>query len=116
MAPIAAGVLLAHVGDHGLGVSPLDLERGDQRVLGFDGYLIRLAPDLDPEGVAHGHACSRRDPSESRLPHRPRQPGSRGAMAGPFPCSLRPLAPSARHRTPTRVFCALAILARPGAT
>jgi hypothetical protein len=51
MAPVAADVLLAHVRDHGLGMRHLDLERGDERVLGFHRHLICLVPDLDPDCV-----------------------------------------------------------------
>jgi len=42
MAPIAAGVSLVHVGDSGFGVRHLDLERRNERVVGFDRHLIRL--------------------------------------------------------------------------
>src|SRR5918993_4497701 len=69
MAPIAAGVLLAHVGDGGLGVRRLDLERGDQRVLGLDRHLIRLAPDLDSNSIPDAHACGLRERSEGWLLH-----------------------------------------------
>ena len=48
---IAAGVLLAHVGDGGFGVRRLDLERSNERVLGFDRHLIRLVPDLDSDRI-----------------------------------------------------------------
>src|SRR5690606_30973016 len=42
VAPVAAGVLLAHVGDRGVRMRRLDLERGDQRVLGLDRLLVRF--------------------------------------------------------------------------
>src|SRR5690349_10167475 len=58
VAPVAAGVLLAHVGDGGLGMRRLDLERGGEGVLGLDRHLVRLAPDPDPDRVLHRHGCS----------------------------------------------------------
>jgi hypothetical protein len=51
VASIASGVLLAHVGDRSFRVCRLDLERSDQRVLGFDRHLIRLLAGLDPDRV-----------------------------------------------------------------
>jgi hypothetical protein len=51
MASIAARVSLAHVGDRSFGVRRLDLERGDERVLGFDCHLIRPVADLDPDRI-----------------------------------------------------------------
>src|SRR4051794_10238020 len=53
VAPVAAGVLLTHVGDGGLGMRRLDLERGGEGVPGLDHHLVRLAPDPVP----HGHGC-----------------------------------------------------------
>src|SRR3954453_2365312 len=58
VASVAAGVLLAHVGDGGVGMRRLDLEPGDEGVLGLDRHLVRLAPDPDPDRVLHGHGCS----------------------------------------------------------
>jgi hypothetical protein len=55
VASVAAGVLLAHVGDGGVGMRRLDLERGGEGVLGLDRHLVRLAPDPDPDRVLHGH-------------------------------------------------------------
>jgi hypothetical protein len=51
MAAIAAGVLLAHVGDRSFGMRRLDLERSDERVLGFNRHLIRPVADLDPDRI-----------------------------------------------------------------
>jgi hypothetical protein len=51
MAPIAAGVSLAHVGDSGFGVRHLDLERRNERILGFNRYLIPPVADLDPDRI-----------------------------------------------------------------
>src|SRR3954454_6417518 len=58
VASVAAGVLLAHVGDGGAGMRRLDLERGDERVLGLDRHLVRLVADLDPDRVPQGHSRS----------------------------------------------------------
>src|SRR5215217_4645830 len=55
MASVAAGVLLAHVGDGGVGMRRLDLERGDERVLGLDRDLVRLVAGPDPDHVPQGH-------------------------------------------------------------
>jgi len=49
MASIAARVSLAHVGDRSFGVRRLDLERRDDRALGFNRHLIRPGADLDPD-------------------------------------------------------------------
>jgi hypothetical protein len=47
MAPIATGVLLAHVGDGGVGMRRLDPERRDERVLGFDPeQTFEVAPEV----------------------------------------------------------------------
>jgi hypothetical protein len=51
MASIAADVSLAHVSDSGFGVRHLDLERRNERVLGFDRHLIRLVSDPDPDRI-----------------------------------------------------------------
>jgi hypothetical protein len=51
MASIAADVSLAHVSDSGFGVRYLDLERCNERVLGFDRHLIRLVSDPDPDRI-----------------------------------------------------------------
>jgi hypothetical protein len=51
VASITSGVLLAHVGDRGVRVCRLDLERSDQRVVGFDRHLIRLLAGLDPDRI-----------------------------------------------------------------
>src|SRR4051812_45588173 len=66
VAPVAAGVLLAHVGDGGLGMRRLDLERGDEGVLGLDRHLVRLVHDPDPDRVLHGHGRSLPRPLTSR--------------------------------------------------
>jgi hypothetical protein len=65
MAPITAGVLLAHVRDRSFGVSALDFERSYQRIPGFDRHLIRLASDLDSDSIPDAHACSLHDPSKN---------------------------------------------------
>src|SRR3954447_2126175 len=65
MAPITAGVLLAHVRDRGFGVSALDSQRSDQRIVGFDRHLIRLVSALNPDSIPAAHACSLHDPSET---------------------------------------------------
>src|SRR5918994_7137000 len=84
MASIAAGVSLAHVGDGGLRVHRLDLERGYERVLGFDRHLIRGVPDLDADRIPQGHVCSLRDPTASGLSAWVPPPGSnRNSMAHP---------------------------------
>src|SRR3954453_3770581 len=66
VAAVSAGVLLAHVGDGGLGMRRLDLERGNEGVLGLDRHLVRLAPDPDPDHVLHGHGRSLLRPLTSR--------------------------------------------------
>jgi polyhydroxyalkanoate synthase subunit PhaC len=69
MASIAAGVSLAHVCDRGFRVRRLDLERSNERVLGFDRHLIRLVPDLDADRIPQGHDGSLRNAAESGLGH-----------------------------------------------
>jgi hypothetical protein len=51
MSLVAPGVLLAHVGNSSFGVSGLDLERSDQRILGFDRDLTRLPPDSGSDRI-----------------------------------------------------------------
>jgi hypothetical protein len=51
MASIAAGVSLTHIGDGGLRVRRLDLERSNERVLCLDRHLIRPVADLDPDRI-----------------------------------------------------------------
>jgi hypothetical protein len=51
MASIAAGVSLAHIGDRSFGMNRLDLERRNERVLGFNRHLIRPVADLDPDRI-----------------------------------------------------------------
>ena len=58
---IAAGILLAHVGDGGLGVSALDFECGNQCGLCLHGDLIRRTSYLDSNGIPDAHACSFRE-------------------------------------------------------
>src|SRR5215208_4535164 len=105
MAPIAAGVLLAHVGDGGLGVSALDLECGDQRVLGLDGDLIRLAPDLDPNSIPDAHASGLPDPSKTRRLHVGMP--TRLAAIGPTFCALTvaPISTGSAPGSPSCVDC-----------
>ena len=66
VASVAAGVLLAHVGDGGLGIRRLDLERGDEGVLQLDHHLVRLVHDPDPDRVLHGHGRGLPRPLTSR--------------------------------------------------
>jgi hypothetical protein len=49
MASIATGVSLTDVSDDGLRVRRLDLERGNEPVLGLDRHLIRLILDFDAD-------------------------------------------------------------------
>jgi hypothetical protein len=58
MALVAAGVLLAHVGDGGVWMRRLDLERSNECIFGFDRNLIRPVADPDPDHVLQGHGCS----------------------------------------------------------
>jgi hypothetical protein len=81
MASIATGVPLSHVSDGGFRVCAFDLERGDESVFGFDRHLIRLAPDLHPDGIPYAHAHSLRDPTKSWLPH----PGTPTRLARIWP-------------------------------
>src|SRR3954463_1958997 len=86
MASIAAGILLAHVDDSGFGVRDLDLERSNQRVFGFDRYLIRLVLDLDPDRIPYGHGCRLRAPIESWMdPRGPRAGLGRDFVGRVFP-------------------------------
>src|SRR3954447_19951338 len=61
MASVAAGVLLTHIGDGSISVRRLDLERGDQSVLGLDRHLVRLVAHLDPDRVPQGHGTASPD-------------------------------------------------------
>jgi hypothetical protein len=51
MALIAAGILLAHVGDGGFGMRGLDLERSNQGILSLDRHLVRPVPELDADRI-----------------------------------------------------------------
>jgi hypothetical protein len=56
---IAAPILLADVGDHRFWVFSLDLKRGDQRIFGVHGDVVRLSFQFKPDGKLHRHASSR---------------------------------------------------------
>jgi len=53
---IAAPILLADVGDHCFGVFSLDLKRGDERIFGVHGDVVRLPFQFKPDGELHSHA------------------------------------------------------------
>ena len=55
---IAAPILLADIGDHCFGVFSLDLKRGDERIFGFHGDVVRLPFQFKPDGELHPHASS----------------------------------------------------------
>jgi hypothetical protein len=55
---IAAPILLADVGDHRFGVFSLDLKRGDERIFGVNGDVVRLPFQFKPDGELHRHASS----------------------------------------------------------
>ena len=55
---IAAPILLADVGDHCFGVFSLDLKRGDERIFGVHGDVVRLPFQFKPDGEVHPHASS----------------------------------------------------------
>ena len=55
---IAAPILLADVGDHCFGVFSLDLKRGDERIFGVHGDVVRLPFQFKPYGELHPHASS----------------------------------------------------------
>jgi len=55
---IAAPILLADVGDHCFGVFSLDLKRGDERIFGVHGDVVRLPFQFKPDGELHPHASS----------------------------------------------------------
>src|SRR3954454_3423909 len=61
MASVGAGVLLTHIGDGSISVRRLDLERGDQSVLGLDRHLVRLVAHLDSDRVPQGHGAASPD-------------------------------------------------------
>src|SRR5690349_21116637 len=93
VAPVAAGVLLAHVGDGGLGMRGLDLERGGEGVPGLDRHLVRLAPDPDPDRVLHGHGCSLlpRPDARSRVNVDAHLPKKEGLFRQATPGNAKPL-------------------------
>ncbi len=53
MAPVGPDVVLAHIGDHRLGVLLLDLERRDEGVLGVNRDARRLFANPDADHVSH---------------------------------------------------------------
>jgi len=53
---VAAPILLADVGDHCFGVFSLDLKRGDERIFGVHGDVVRLPFQFKPDGELHSHA------------------------------------------------------------
>jgi hypothetical protein len=55
---VAAPILLADVGDHCFGVFSLDLKRGDERIFGVYGDVVRLPFQFKPDGELHPHASS----------------------------------------------------------
>ena len=55
---IAAPILLADVGDHCFGVFSLDLKRGDERIFGVHGDVVRLPFQFKPDRELHPHASS----------------------------------------------------------
>jgi len=55
MPPVTAPIGPAHIGDHRLGIPALGLERGDQRVLGFDGQRVCALTEPETDGVFGNH-------------------------------------------------------------
>ena len=55
---IAAPILLADVGNHRFGVFSLDLKRGDERIFGVHGDVVRLPLQFKPDSKLHRHASS----------------------------------------------------------
>jgi hypothetical protein len=55
---VAAPVLLADIGDYRVRVFSLDLKRGDERIFGVHGDVVRLPFQLKPDGKLHRHASS----------------------------------------------------------
>jgi hypothetical protein len=55
---VAAPILLADIGDHCFGVFSLDLKRGDERIFGVHGDVVRLPFQFKPDGELHPHASS----------------------------------------------------------
>ena len=55
---VTAPILLADVGDHCFGVFSLDLKRGDERIFGIHGDVVRLPFQFKPDGELHPHASS----------------------------------------------------------
>ena len=55
---VAAPILLADIGDHCFGVFSLDLKRGDERIFGVHGNVVRLPFQFKPDGELHPHASS----------------------------------------------------------
>src|SRR3546814_227709 len=51
VAPVAALVLLAHIGDHGVRVLLLDLQRGGQGIFGRDRHMLRGSIQIHSDGV-----------------------------------------------------------------
>src|SRR3954447_6492454 len=115
MASVTAGVLLAHVGDGGVGVRRLDLERGDQGVLGLDRHLVRLVADLDPDRVPQGHGAA--SPTGSLASEGSRVPDRGGTFFRPAASTSRAdrpagMAPVA-HRTATMTWACMPLSTEP---
>src|SRR5580692_7590081 len=53
---IAAPILLADVDDHCFGVFSFDLKRGDERIFGVHGDVVRFPFQFKPDGELHSHA------------------------------------------------------------
>ena len=53
MTCVAAPILLADVGDHCFGVFSLDLKRGDERIFGVHGDVVRLPFQFKPDRELH---------------------------------------------------------------
>jgi hypothetical protein len=64
---VAAPILLADVGDHCFGVFSLDLKRGDERIFGVYGDVVRLPFQFKPDGELHPHASSHKSGNRSQF-------------------------------------------------
>ena len=53
---VTAPILLADVGDYCFRVFSLDLKRGDERIFGVHGDVVRLPFQFKPDGELHRHA------------------------------------------------------------
>ena len=64
---IAAPILLADVGDHCFGVFSFDLKRGDERIFGVHGDVVRFPFQFKPDGELHPHASRTLPASEVHI-------------------------------------------------